>query len=250
MAGNSPHADPTTDRYSRMTATPPPCPWPAPTLADAAITPEQENQEMVEAPRGPVASLVNTARRFTSRTERAEHAAIKQEQRIRDELTDLPAGWFVLHSPDIGEFVNDANDNNEGRAVDHVGFGPGGVFTIEVQPRTGAKVWVSEHQLTIDGQNSDDLRRARSQARRSSGRLTDACGFAVTVQAVLVLIGAGTMQTMSRSAEVHVRTEHDLRDWLCRQPPRLDGEVVTTVHDCVRSEGSRSPIPSPVGLLE
>lgn len=246
MAGNSPHAGPPTDRYSRMTATPPPCPWPAPTLADAAIAPEKETQEMMEAPHGAVASLVNTARRFTSRAERAEHAAIKQEQRIRDELTDLPAGWFVLHSPDVGEFTNDGNDGHD---VDHVVIGPGGVFTIEVQHRTGAKVWVSEHQLTIDGQNSDGLRRARSQVRRTSGRLTDACGFAVTVQAVLVLIGAGTMQTMSRSAEVHVRTEHDLRDWLCRQPPRLDAEVVTTVHDCVRS-ASRSPILSPVGLLE
>jgi hypothetical protein len=217
-----------------MTATPPPCPWPAPTLADAAIAPAKDTQEMIEAPRSAVASLVNTARRFTNRTERAEHAAIKQEQRIRDELTDLPAGWFVLHWPEVGDFVNDGNNGNDGHDVDHVVIGPGGVFAIEVQHRLGAKVWVSEHQLTIDGQNSDDLRRARFLARRSSARLTDACGFAVTVQAVLVLIGAGTMQTMSRSAEVHVRTEHDLRDWLCRQPPRLDAELVATVHDCVR----------------
>ena len=227
-----------------MTATPPPCPWPAPTLADAGVVPP-ETQRTVLPPRRTVATLVNTARRYSSRAERAEHAALKQLQRIRDELTDLPAGWFVLHSPDVGEFVN----NDDGDHVDHVVIGPGGVFAIEVQHRTGAKVWVSEHQLTIDGQNTDDLRRVRSQARRSSGRLTDICGFAVTVQAVLVLIGAGTMQTLSRPAEVHVRTEHDLRDWLCRQPSRLDAEVVTTIHERVRP-GSRSRSESLAGLLE
>ena len=236
MAGNSPHAGDAIDRYSRMTATPTPSPWPAPTLADAAILPP-EKQTPLQSPRFTVASLVNTARRLSNRTERAEHAAMKQEQRIRDELTDLPAGWFVLHSPDVGELWNDGSDSTD---VDHVAIGPGGVFAIEVQHRTDAKVWVSEHELTIDGQNSGDLRRARTQARRSSGRLSDACGFAVTVQAVLVLIGAGTMQTLSRPAEVHVRTEHDLRDWLCRQPSRLDAEAITLIHERVRRTVSNS----------
>jgi hypothetical protein len=244
MAANRTHAGTAIDRYSRMTATPTPFPWPAPTLADAAIVPP-ETQATVPGPRLTVASLVSTARRLSNRAERAEYAAMKQEQRIRDELTDLPAGWFVLHSPDIGELWNDGTHGDDGTDLDHVAIGPGGVFAIEVQHRSGAKVWVSEHQLTIDGQNSGDLRRARSQARRSSGRLSDACGFDVTVQAVLVLIGAATVQTLSRSAEVHVRTEHDLRDWLCRQPSRLDAEVVTTIHECVR-RADRKRCPPPV----
>jgi hypothetical protein len=230
-----------------MTATPP-CPWPAPTLGAAphdpcAIAPSKPEQLDARLQPRAVANLLNTARRLSSKTERAEHAAMKAEQRIRDELADLPAGWFVLHSPDVGDFFDDNSD------VDHVVIGSGGLFAIEVAHRTGAKVWVSEHQLTIDGVNSDDLRRARSQARRSSGRLTDACGFAVTVQAVLVLIGAQTVQTLSRPAEVHVRTEHDLRDWLCRQPSRLAADVVTTIHDRL-SSGTRSPSDTPVSLLE
>ena len=171
---------------------------------------------------------------------------MKAEQRIRDELADLPAGWFVLHSPDIGEVleVNDGVDH-----VDHVVIGAGGVFAIDVEHRPGAKVWVSEHQLTIDGANTDDVSRARSQARRSSGRLTDACGFAVTVQAVLVLIGAATVQTLSRPAEVHVRTEHDLRDWLCRQPSRLSPKMVTTIHERL-SPDSLSADDLPINLAD
>jgi hypothetical protein len=39
------------------------------------------------------------------------------------------------------------------------------------------------------------------------------------------------MQTMSRAVEVHVRNQYDIRDWLCKQPVRLDAESVTTVHE-------------------
>ena len=41
------------------------------------------------------------------------------------------------------------------------------------------------------------------------------------------------MQTVSHPAEVHVRTQHDIRDWLCRQPPRLDSDMVRAIYDRV-----------------
>jgi len=175
--------------------------------------------------RRPVAALIETARRLTSRTERAEHAALKEEQRIRADLVDLPAGWFVLHSPDISAFPELDGD------ADHVAVGPGGVFLIYLEHHLGAKVWVSEHRLTIDGRDSDRLPRVRSEARRSSGSLTAAIGSNVTAQAVLVLIGAATMHTLSRPAEVQVRDQYDLRDWLCRQPPRLDDGAVSALRE-------------------
>jgi hypothetical protein len=55
------------------------------------------------------------------------------------------------------------------------------------------------------------------------------CGFDVTVQSVLVMIGA-TVHTVSRPAEVHVRDQHDLRDWLCLQPARLDAETIGAIN--------------------
>ncbi|MGZ6993135.1 MAG: hypothetical protein ACXVKJ_18645, partial [Ilumatobacteraceae bacterium] len=69
---------------------------------------------------------------------------------------------------------------------------------------------------------------ACAEARRASGRLTEACGFDVTVQSVLVMIGA-IVHTVSCPAEVHVRDQHDLRDWLCMQPVRLDAETVGAI---------------------
>jgi Nuclease-related domain len=234
-----------------MTESPASPPWPAPTLADLVLADAEIADPVPPSPDKPpspnptrhaVSALLNTAKRLSSRTERAEHAAAKEEQRISAELDDLPAGWFVLHSLDI-------DPDADARQVDHVAIGPAGVFMIFLEHQPGAKVWISEHKVTINGRDSDHLRQARFEARRASGRLTDACGFDVTVQSVLMLIDAATMQTLNRPAEVHVRTQHDIHDWLCRQPPRLEADGVRAVYDHLRSaEGSPSQPLS--GLLE
>ena len=122
-------------------------------------------------PQRPIAALLSTARRLSSRTERAAHAALKEEQKIGAELADLPAGWFVLASLDI-ECLDQPDPDD--LHVDHAVIGPAGVFTIYVEHEPGAKVWVSEHAVTINGRESDRLRRARFEARRSSRALTDA----------------------------------------------------------------------------
>jgi Nuclease-related domain len=225
-------------------------PWPAPTLADLALAdaviadPVPSNDEAASPrhTRHAATALFNTAKRLSSRSERAEHAAAKEEQRISAELDDLPAGWSVLHSLDIDPETNT-------RHVDHVAIGPAGVFLIYIEHHPGAKVWISEHKVTINGRDTDHLHQARFAARHASGRLMDACGFGVTVQSVLMLIDAATMQTLSRPAEVHVRTQHDIRDWLCRQPSRLDADGVRAVDDFLRA-AEVSPNQPAVGLVE
>jgi len=239
-----------TRRYADMTVTPPLSPWPAPSLADAAVRPTVVAQINETPHRSPVAALLTTARRLSSRSERAEHAALKEEQRISDDLRDLPVGWYLLESlgvPEVdGESEVTADDTHQLR---HAVIGPGGVFIIHLEHHPDAKVWVSEHALTIDGRESDRLRHTRFEARHASGILTDACGVDVTVQAVLVLIDAATMQTLSRTADVHVRTQHDLRDWLCKQPARLDAGMVKAIHDRVRPKVTAPSDPT-AGLLE
>ncbi len=219
-----------------MTVTPRLSPWPAPTLVDSALLakpppPERADSQVIDTPQGPIAALRTTARRLSSRAERAEHAALKEEQKIHAELAGLPVGWFALKSLDIDCLDHHDPDDLQ---IDHAVIGPGGVFTVYVEHQSGAKVWVSELAVTINGRESNRLRRARFEARRSSRVLTEACGFNVTVQSVLILIGATTMQTVSRPAEVHVRTQHDIRDWLCRQPVRLDSDMVRAIYDRVR----------------
>lgn len=179
---------------------------------------------VAKPPAQPVEVLRRTIRRWCSPTERAEHAAAKEVQRISDELTSLPAGWFVLHS------LANAESDGRSRRTNHVVIGPSGVFIIYVEHEAGAKVWVTEHKLTINGVDSDDLDQVRDEALRTSDQLSEACGFFVAVQSVLVLIGASTIQTLSRPAEVHVRNQYDIRDWLCMQPERLDAENVSAVY--------------------
>ena len=198
--------------------------------------------------RRPIVALIGTARRLSSRSERAEHAAAKQEQRINDELADLPAGWFVQSSfapPDLGG----GNHHIDHLPIDHLVVGPGGVFSIHIEHQPGAKVWVSEHKVTINGRDTEHLRTARFGARYAGGLLTDACGFTVTVKSVLVLVDATTVQTLSCPAEVHVRTQHDIRDWLCKQPFRLDPDTIRAVSDGVRRVHTSAGDP-PIGLLE
>ena len=145
--------------------------------------------------------------------------------------------------------VGSGDADDDVRHAERVVIGPGGVFLIVLEHQLAAKVWVTEHQLTINGRDSDRLRAVRFEARRESGRLSDACGFDVTVQAVLVLIGAATVQTLSRPAEVHVRNQHDIRDWLCKQPTRLEPGTVAVVYQHLRP-AEASPIYSLPGLLE
>ncbi len=152
---------------------------------------------------------------------RAEHLAVKEEQRITDELGDLPCGWFVSPLADV-----EVLDGVAG-SIDRLVVGPGGVFIIRPQHQP-ARIWVSEPTMTIDGLASEQFDEARAEARRASGRLTEACGFDVTVQSVLVMIGA-VVHTVSHPAEVHVRDQHDLRDWLCVQPVRLDAETIGAI---------------------
>lgn len=207
-----------------MTVSPTLSPWPAPTLT-ATARPEPVPAPAPE-PRAKHAAtvLLTTARRLANRNERVEHAAAKELQRINAELDDLPAGWYVVRAEGSGALGHLDSE------IDSVVIGPSGVFTIRLDRALGARVWVSEHKVTIDGHDSDRLARARFEARRASGTLTGLCGFDVTVQSVLVLIGAAALQTLSRPAEVHVRIESDLRDWLCRQPVRLDAERIEAIH--------------------
>jgi hypothetical protein len=218
-----------------MSVPPTASPWPAPSLADAATgalgtpmpmatpTPPAEDEAPRSRGRHHAAAARDAARRLVSPTLRAEHAALRQEQRIGDELNDLPAGWFVLSPSEIT--VLDGTIDG----VEYVVIGPGGVFMIRVEHQPTANVWVSERAMTINGRTTTHLSEARFEARRAGGRLTKLCGFDVTVQSVLVLIGA-TVHTVSRPAEVHVRAQHDLHDWLCVQPVRFAVEAVAAIH--------------------
>ena len=214
-----------------------------PSAAPVAVLDPPVSPQVSEPQRRSLGTLIGTARRLGSRAERADHAAAKEEQRISDELADLPAGWFVVASPQIDGLADDDCH------LDYAVIGPAGVFLLHLEHHPAAKVWVSEHKVTIDGRDSDRLAKARFAARRSGTLLTEACGFDVIVQSVLVLIGAATVQRLSRPPEVHVRDQFDIRDWLCKQPARLDFDSASAIYRRIGA-AEKAPSSPPIGLLE
>ena len=50
-------------------------------------------------------------------------------------LTNLPPEWTVLHALPVG---------TRGSDIDHIGVGPGGVFTINTKHHKDKKVWVAK----------------------------------------------------------------------------------------------------------
>lgn len=220
-----------------MSAPPTPSPWPAPTLADAAAHdtdagPGSPGGSSIEEPshsphiHQSLTAALDVAKRLVSPSLRAEHAALREEQRIADELGGLPPGWYAVPASEVDLL------EGTGGAADHLVIGPSGVFIIRLYHRPAATVWVSERFMTVNGRSSDQLTEARFEARRVGGLLTGACGFDVTVQSVVIMVGA-TVQTVSRPAEVHVRAHHDLRDWLCVQPVRLAAETAAAISESV-----------------
>jgi Nuclease-related domain len=218
-------------------------PWPAPDLdADIAALPppslDQASLDQASLDQAPLdrsvganrlGRLLSDGARRLSTDERAIRTAAKAEQRIIDELIDLPPGWFVLHSVELTARPDPVGGTDD-VVIDHVVIGRSGVFTLHLEHHPGANVWVSEHAVMIDGRATDHLRHARFEARRCSRLLSDACGFDVTAQSVMVMIGASDVQAANRPAEVHVRTQLDLRDWLCRQPARFGADTVAAIH--------------------
>ena len=91
--------------------------------------------------------------------ERAWRVGAKGEEKIAGELVKLGPAWRVLHAVEVGK---------NGSDIDHVVIGPAGVITLNTKRHPGAKAWVGEHVVMVNGQRSDYLRNARFEAKRAS----------------------------------------------------------------------------------
>ena len=159
----------------RHDASPPPSPWPAPSLADlvpadavqATPTPVRAEHSPSTHPTSP-SRRCSTPRSVTAAAPNAPSTPRRKKSSESALELDRPAGRMVP-APLVGPRRRRTGARPR---ADHVVIGPGGVFLIYLEHQLGAKVWVSEHKVTIDGRDSDHVRQARFEARRTSGRLT------------------------------------------------------------------------------
>jgi hypothetical protein len=167
----------------------------------------------------PVLNLV--ARAFGVKTdERNWRVGTRGEVKVGRQLEKLGDGWHRIHAVPVGE---------NGSDIDHVVIGPAGVFTLNTKRHPGAKAWVGERAVMVNGHKTDYLRNSRYEAARSRKLLSDACGFQVSVTPVIVFVDLDSFKVKQMPPDVYVTYRRQVVAWLRSLPHTLDTNAVETI---------------------
>jgi hypothetical protein len=140
--------------------------------------------------------------------ERAFRVGADGEEKMGRQLARLPDSWHILHSVPIGD---------RGSDVDHIAFGPGGVFTINTKHHPDGNVWVLGNTFKVNGTNQPYVRNARFESERAGTKLTKLTGKPVSVIGVIAVVGARggfTVKAQPPGHSVFVLGRRDLAVWL------------------------------------
>jgi hypothetical protein len=150
-------------------------------------------------------------------------------------LESLDHGWTVLHSVPIG---------TRGSDIDHVVVGEAGVFTINTKFHEGARLWVGNRRLLVNGQKTDHLRNTRYEVTRTQKLLSAAAETEVPVTGLVVVVGAKQITIREQPADVAVLDAARLIRWLNTQKPRLGQGQRTALSVLVRDAATWTSEPS------
>jgi hypothetical protein len=157
--------------------------------------------------------------------ERAWRIGADGEEEVGRRLAKLGGGWHVLHAVPVGE---------KGSDIDHVVIGPPGVFTLNTKNHPGKNIWVAERCFMVSGHKTDYLRNSTFEARRATKLLSTACGFAVPVEPVIVVM-AEKLTIKARPVGVHVVGRRAIIKWLKSRPSTLTPEGIAEIYQQARS---------------
>jgi hypothetical protein len=182
-----------------------------------------ERQEMRD--RSKLRTFIATARDEKT-PERAWRVGADGEEAVGHELRGIERyGWRLLHSVAVGTGTCD---------IDHVVIGPGGVYTLNTKNHRGHRITVYEYAILVDGHTqSDYLRNSRHEAERAGRLLTRACGFAVDVASLIVVLG-DKLTVKKQPADVQVVGRLDITLWLRKRPPVLSAAEVDAIWEQAR----------------
>ena len=156
--------------------------------------------------------------------ERAWRIGADGEEEVGRRLAKIGAGWHVLHAVPVGK---------KGSDIDHVVIGPPGVFTLNTKNHPGKSIWVAERSFLVSGQKTDYLQNSTFEARRATALLSNASGFEVSVEPVIVVM-AEKLTIKSEPHGVHVVGRKHLMKWLKSRPATLTAEGVSEIYDRAR----------------
>lgn len=152
--------------------------------------------------------------------ERAYRLGAVGEETVGNRLARLDrSSWLVLH---------DIVVNEKGTNIDHLVIGPPGVFSLNTKHHPKSKVVVTERSFRINGYRENYLPVAVGEAKKVSRLLESTAGFAVSMTAVIVVMGA-QLEVRSTPPDVSVVRRKDLPKWFLRLPARLADEEMRTL---------------------
>ncbi|MFW5472761.1 nuclease-related domain-containing protein [Knoellia sp. CPCC 206450] len=160
--------------------------------------------------------------------ERAWRIGADGEERVAAELAKVrmkDPRWRFLHAVPVG---------GRGSDIDHVVVGPGGVFTVNAKHHPGAAIWVGGNTFMVNGSRQPYVRNARHEAERASRVLSEACGFTVHVQGLVVTVNAKSVTVKSQPDGVAVVPRMQLASWLRRHGDLHTDEIVERVYEVAR----------------
>jgi Nuclease-related domain len=130
----------------------------------------------------------------------------KSERIVDKQLGKLKLdGWQVLSSV----------MKQSGADVDHLVIGPPGVFTINVKHHYGARVWVGEQVVDVDGEQHRYLPNSRHEANSAARILNNSVGLPIRVTPVLAFVGAASIDTNDSLGDVLIARGEEI-DYVLR----------------------------------
>jgi hypothetical protein len=148
----------------------------------------------------------------------------KGEELVGKRLAKLGPEWRVIHSIPVG---------TKGTDIDHLVIGPGGVFSLNAKNHRGKRVWVNTEVVKVNGQNQKYIQISEHEAQKVSRKLSAACGFAVAVTGVVVVV-ADSFKVAGTPTRARVVGRKDIAYWLRKQPKVLDAAAVDSIYAMAR----------------
>lgn len=130
-----------------------------------------------------------------------------------------------IHSVPVGERSCD---------VAHLLIGSAGVFTVNVKYHPHGYVSADRDQVRVDDDDWHYVAKNRREADRASAVLSRTCGFAVPVEALIVIVGAKHVSVARPADGVHILQACYLPRWLRSRPAVYPDGVVQRMYDSAR----------------
>jgi hypothetical protein len=140
--------------------------------------------------------------------------------------------WRVIHAIPVG---------TRGSDIDHLILGPGGVFTANAKHHPRAKIWVGGNTFLINGAKHPYVRNSRYEAARAAELLSEACGFSVPVEGVIVTVNAADVVVKNQPDGVSVVPRMQVAKWLLRHGEILAQPTIDSIYEVARRSTTWRP---------